>query len=219
MICSAVSDSFVICAWFLQRSWLSVSICLLFQSIWPFFSPFASNIHVVWWVLVLLLGWVSECFRWVVRNLTCRDILQSSVIWGCPSPMFLFHILVLVSSQQVFLQARQTVIAWAFGTVKSLFSEQVAFLAPDWILGAACVWPLWGFPSTDDRAATAGGQAHSWGVRESHTGAALGSVNCQDVWIKWFWPGHHYFKWVIDVSRLFIKIIGRWREGCLQSMD
>lgn len=124
MICSAVSDSFVICAWFLQRSWLSVSICLLFQSIWPFFSPFASNIHVVWWVLVLLLGWVSECFRWVVRNVTCRDILQSSVIWGCPSPMFLFHILVLVSSQQVFLQARQLSLPGPLEQLRACFQSK-----------------------------------------------------------------------------------------------
>lgn len=160
-------------------------------------------------------GFALRLGEWMFQtgSQKCNMPFNHLLFGVAPNLVFLFHMFGLVPSQQVFLQARKTVIAWAFGTVKSLFSEKAAFLAPVWVLGSACVWPVCGFPSTDGRAATARGQTHSWGLRESQTGVALGSVNCQDVWINWLWPGHHYLKWVRDVSRLFIKIIGKRREG------
>lgn len=188
MICNAVSESFVTCARFLQMSWLFVRICLWFQTTRPFSSKGLLQIFMLCdWLtgaaFALRLG--ERMFQ--TGSQKCNMQRCSSVIWYLGlslTPCFCFISRDWYPPHQVCLQARKTDVPQAFGVVKSLLSEQVAFMAPAWILGTACVWSVCGSPSADRSAATAGGQPLSWEVRKSQTGVALGSVNCQDVWIS-----------------------------------
>lgn len=168
-------------------NWLFVRICLWFQTVWPFSSKGLLTIF-------MLCDWLTgtafalRLGEWMFQTGSQKSNMQrcSLVIWylGLSLTTFLFRILRLVPLHQVCVQARKTAIPQAFGVVKSWFSEQVAFMAPAWILGAACIGSVCGSPSTDHSTAAAGGQPLSWEVRKSQTRVALGSVNCQDVWIS-----------------------------------